>query len=1085
MVTQIEGYRLSPLQKHLWLLQQDGSPYLSQCGIRLDGKLDEENLKEAVQNVIERHQILRTTFHRVSGIKLPMQAIVERGSPSWAYVDVHDRSRKDQEAEIERCLENARQPPVEYERAPLLRATLVILSAEQHVLILSLPSLCADNKSLTNLVLEIADSYGASAQRTAGVDDVVQYLQFSEWQNEVIEDENAEAGKEYWRQQAISNAAALTLPLENPVLENQRFEPRSITTVIAPELLARIESVASDNDTTVATTLMAGWQGLLWRLTGQPDIVLGSVADGRRYAELQSAIGLLARTLPLNIHFAENYSFKELAQAVNSKASEAHDWMEYFTWDHGSDGSETGPDVPFFPFAFEFTQLPAPRTIDRLTFSVIKQHSYFDRFKIKLNCFEQGDEVLLDWQYDSALFSEEDIARLASQFHRFLTGVVDDPQRSVSEAEVITDDERRHLVVELNQTKRTYPNNKCVHQLFEEQVARTPDQTAVTLDEHVLSFAELNARANQLAAHLRSLGVGPETMVAIYMERSPELITAMLGTLKAGAAYVPIDLAYPKERLAFMLADAKVSVLLTQERLVGQIPEHEAREVTLDSDWPIIAIESDANPVNTAGMTNAAYVIYTSGSTGTPKGVVVTHQGLANYLSWCADAYNIREGCGAPVHSPLGFDLTITSIFPPLLAGHGIVLVPEEQRFEGLSTVLCTHHDFTLVKITPSHLEVLNQMLSPADLAGTTRTLIIGGEALNSETLSMWRTTVPEVRLINEYGPTETVVGCCVYEVAVEDSDHGPVPIGRPIPNTQLYILDKCLHPVPVGVTGELYIGGAGLARGYLERPELTARVFLPNPFSEVTGMRLYRTGDLARYRRDGIIEYLGRIDQQVKIRGFRIELGEIEAALNRHPGIAEAVVLARQDVPGDTRLVAYLVPQPDQEPATNEVRIFLRELLPEYMVPTAFVTLRAFPLTANGKIQREALPAPMSSSVNLEETYVAPRTVLEEVIAAIWVEILSIKRVGVHDNFFEVGGHSILAMQVISRIREEFHLELPVRSFFDGMTVERLATSILEREPEPGRSEKIARTLKAVAEMSEDELLEMISAPNSKNENA
>jgi acyl-coenzyme A synthetase/AMP-(fatty) acid ligase/acyl carrier protein len=464
--------------------------------------------------------------------------------------------------------------------------------------------------------------------------------------------------------------------------------------------------------------------------------------------------------------------------------------------------------------------------------------------------------------------------------------------------------------------------------------------------------------------------------------------------------------------------------------------------------------------------------------------VVVTHQGLANYLNWSADAYNTREGCGAPVHSPLGFDLTLTSIFPPLLAGRGIVLVPEEQRFEGLSLVLNAHRDFTLVKITPSHLEVLNQMLDPDDLAGTTRTLIIGGEALNSETLSVWRTAAPGVRLINEYGPTETVVGCCVYEVKAEDPDHGPVPIGRPIANTELYILDKCLHAAPVGVTGELYIGGAGVARGYLERPELTAQVFMPNPFSEVPGTRLYRTGDRARYRRNGIIEYLGRVDQQVKIRGFRIELGEIESALNRHPDIAEAVVLARHDVPGDTRLVAYLVPQPDREPATNEVRTFLRELLPEYMVPTAFVTLRAFPLTPNGKINREALPAPTSSNVDLEGTYVAPRTVLEEVIAAIWVETLGFKRIGVHDNFFEVGGHSLLAMQVISRIREEFHIELPVRSFFDGMTIERLAASVLEREPEPGRSEKIARTLKAVAEMSENELLEMISRTNSKNEN-
>jgi len=1082
MLTQIEGYQLSPLQKRLWLLQQDGSAYVSQCAIRLKGKLDQKNLEAAVQHTVERYEILRTTFLRVPGIKLPMQTIIENCAPSWDFVDLRDQ--KDQQDEIARCLRDAREAPVNYETGPLLRAKLVALAVDEHVLILSLPSLCADNRSLINLVTKIADAYAAGPQETAAGDDVVQYLQFSEWQNEVIEDENAEPGREYWRRQNISDLSALTLPLENAQAETRRFEPHSLATVVPAELLARIKAIAEDKDATIATTLVACWQALVWRLTGQPNIVLGTVEDGRRYAELEGVIGLLARALPLSIQFQENESIGTVLQEVSRKVSEAHDWMEYFTWEQIAEWDETFSDVPFFPFAFEFAEWSAPRTAAGITFSFIEQHSNFDRFKVKLNCFEQNDAVLLDWQYDSSLFSEEDVARLAAQFQKFLKGVAENPQAAFSEVEIVIDDERQRLVVELNQTQQPYASNKCVHQLFEEQVARTPDKVAISFEEQTLNFAELNARANQLAAYLQSLGAGPETMVAIYMERSAEMIVALLGTLKAGAAYVPLDLAYPKERLAFMLADAKVSVLLTQERLVGQIPEHEAREVTLDSDWPIIATESDANLSNRAVASNAAYVIYTSGSTGVPKGVVVTHQGFCNYLSWCAEVYRVQEGSGAPVHSPLGFDLTITSIFPPLLAGQKIVLVREEQRFEGLSTILHEQRDFSLVKITPSHLEVLNQLLLPEELAETTRALIIGGEALNSETLSVWRTVAPEVRIINEYGPTETVVGCCAYEVAAEDPYQGPVPIGRPIANTQLYILDKGLNPVSVGVTGELYIGGAGLARGYLARPELTAARFLPNHLGKQPGTRLYQTGDLARYRRDGVIEYLGRIDQQVKIRGFRIELGEIEAALNRHPGVSEAVVLARQDVPGDTRLVAYLVPHHTQELSANEVRAFLRELLPEYMVPTVFLTLRALPLTPNGKIDRQVLPVPALSSASQEEAYVAPRTELEEVIAAIWAETLGIKRVGVHDNFFEVGGHSLLAMQVISRIREEFQIELPVRSFFEGMTVERLATSILEREPEPGWSEKIARTLKAVAEMPEHELLEMISAQKVKNEN-
>lgn len=1070
MSTQIEGYRLSPLQKHLWLLQQDGSPYVSQCAVRLKGKLSQDRLRETVHSAVARHEILRTTFHRVPGMKLPMQTIVESGDVAWDFVE--------RNAEIDGLLREAREQAVDYEHGPLLRATLVTVSPDEHVLILSVPSLCADNRSLINLVLEIAGAY--ENDLTAAIDEVVQYLQFSEWQNEVLEDENAEPGREYWRQQNAANATALTLPLENAT-ESRGFEPHSISTTLAPELFARIKTVAADYNTNIATILLACWQALTWRLTGQPDIVLGSVDDGRRYDELQGAIGLLARSLPLSIHFADDHSFSEVLAEVSRKASEAHDWMEYFTWDERTE--DLSSESPFFPLVFEFTEWPAPRSAAGLEFSFLKQHSCFDRFKVKLNCFEQNDAALLDWQYDSSLFSQDDVTRLAAQFHKLLTAVIENSRIAISDVDILSDEERRHLVIDLNQTGRPYPTDKRIHELFEQQAARTPDRIAVSFEEEVLTFAELNARANQLAAYLQSLGAGPEAMVAIYMERSPEMIVAMLGTLKASAAYVPLDLAYPKERLAFMLADANVSVLLTQERLVGQIPEHDAREITLDTDWPIIATENDSNPVNQADSANAAYVIYTSGSTGTPKGVIVTHAGLSNYLSWCAEAYGIEEGSGAPVHSPLGFDLTITSIFAPLLTGKEILLVPEDQRFEGLSAVMHAHRDFSLVKITPSHLEVLNQMLLPEELAGTTRTLIIGGEALNSETLSAWRAAAPQVRLINEYGPTETVVGCCVYEVSPEDPDYGPVPIGRPVANTQLYILNNSLHPVPAGVTGELYISGAGVARGYLARPELTAARFLPNPFSESPGTRLYRTGDLARYRSDGVIEYLGRIDQQVKIRGFRIELGEIEAALNRHPQVAEAVVVARQNVPGDTRLVAYLVTQHDQEVAPNDVRVFLRELLPEYMVPTVFVTLRSLPLTPNGKIDRQALPVPGLSSVSLEEAYVAPRSVLEEVIAAIWVETLGIKRVGVRDNFFEVGGHSLLAMQVISRIREEFQIELPVRSFFDGMTVERLAQSILDNEPVPGRSDKIARTLKAIAEMPEDELLQMISAQKGTNE--
>ena len=1082
MLSQIEGYRLSPQQQHLWLLQQAGASYLSQCAVRLVGNLNRELLHEALYRVVNRHEILRTTFQRPPGVKLPVQAIDERGQVLWRFVEAGAHGGAEQAAEIERLFQAERRRPFAYEQGPLLRATLLATAPQEHLLILSLPALCADNMSLRNLLLEIGDAYAAGPEVAADSGEVVQYLQFSEWQNEIIADEDAQAGKEFWRRQDSFALPPLTLPCERPG-DTAGFEPRALMSMMGPALTAQLRAIAARYDTSLATLLTACWQTLLWRLTGQAEIVVGSVHDGRKYDELQGALGLLARALPIRSHFEESLTFAEVLRATEQQTRAAHDWLEYFAWPHSSQPAADLADTPFFSAGFEFAPWPAPRTVGGIAFSVIEQQACFDRFKVKLNCYEQADTLRLELQYDSLLLTPLEGARLAAQFERLLAGVAAKPESAIGALDIVGEDERRQLVIEFNATAGAYPKDKCLHQLFEEQAARTPDQVAVAFEGRQLSYHELNERANQLAAHLQAVGVGPEDLVAIYMERALEMVVALLGVLKAGAAYVPLDLTYPTERLAFMLADAQVAVLLTQERLSAQLSEQQARIISLDSDWPTIAAQSEANVVNRARPANAAYVIYTSGSTGKPKGVVVPHQGLVNYLSWCVAAYRVGEGGGAPVHSPLGFDLTVTSLFAPLLAGRSTVLLPEEQGVEGLAATLRTHGDFSLVKITPSHLEVLNQMLARAELPGSARALIIGGEALTSETLQLWRTSAPEVRLINEYGPTETVVGCCVYEVAAADPATGAVPIGRPIANTQIYLLDTYLRPVPVGVAGQLYIGGDGLARGYLGRPELTAERFVPDPFAPMPGARLYQTGDLARHRPDGQIEYLGRTDYQVKLRGFRIELGEIEAALWQHTGVREAVVVVREDVPGDTRLIAYIVPQDDQTFALQEVRNSLRASLPDYMVPSAFVTLKALPLTPNGKVDRRALPTPGRGSAGLEESYVAPRTPLEEVIAAIWAETVGVARVGIHDNFFELGGHSLLAMQVISRIREDFQVELPVRSIFNGMTVAEMAAAVLMGEPEPGRSEKIAQVLKTVEGMTEQELFDILQQKRGANE--
>ncbi len=537
-------------------------------------------------------------------------------------------------------------------------------------------------------------------------------------------------------------------------------------------------------------------------------------------------------------------------------------------------------------------------------------------------------------------------------------GGIADPEQGGAEPPLLSEAERHTVLVEWNDTAAPYPD-ACLHDLFEAQAERTPDAVAVIFADQRLTYRELDRRANQLAHHLRAHGVGPDILVGLCVERSLEMMIGLLGILKAGGAYVPLDPSYPAERLAFMLADSNVPVLLAMQATLAGLPAYKGTLISLDADWESIAAEPSERPSGRTAPDNLAYVIYTSGSTGTPKGVAIEHRGLVNYLHWCTRAYAVEAGRGAPVHSSIAFDLTITGLFAPLLVGRATWLLPETASIEALSTLLRDESDFSLIKITPAHLRLLSQQLPPGEVAGRTRAFIIGGENLTAEITAFWETFAPETALINEYGPTETVVGCCIYQMPRGAHTAGSIPIGRPIANTQLYILDDERQPVPIGASGELYIGGAGVARGYLNRPDLTAERFLPDPFSTTPGARLYKTGDLARYLPDGNIVYLGRLDDQVKIRGFRIEPGEIVNVLNRHPAVRASHVAAREHSAGDMRLVAYVVPTPGQEATADTLQAFLKALVPDYMVPATFVRVAALPLTANGKIDSAALPEP------------------------------------------------------------------------------------------------------------------------------
>jgi amino acid adenylation domain-containing protein len=697
---------------------------------------------------------------------------------------------------------------------------------------------------------------------------------------------------------------------------------------------------------------------------------------------------------------------------------------------------------------FVLQNVPKPN-LSSSDVSISYEEGYNGTSKFDLTLFMEDSEqgLVATCEYNTDLFNADTITRMLGHFQTLLESIVSNPEKCISKLQLLTPPEVQQLLVEWNDTETDYPEDKCIHQLFEAQVEKTPNAIAVVFENQQLTYYELNNRANQLAYHLQKLGVKPEVLIGICMERSLEMVVAVLGILKAGGAYLPLDPAHPKERLAFILEDTQSPVVLTQQGLTDRFPTDGIKVVCLDSDWKEITQEFSKNPVCNTNSNNLAYVIYTSGSTGKPKGTLIPHKGLLNYLTWCTQAYAVSQGKGTTVHSTLAFDLTITGLFSPLLVGRKVKLITEDQAIESFSNALRQESNLSLVKVTPAELLLLSQKLSSEEVRGMTRAFIIGGENLLTENITFWRDHTPETILVNEYGPTETVVGCCVYTVPQGELDSSSVPIGKPIANTQLHVLDQYYQPVSIGVPGELYIGGAGLARGYLNRPALTAEKFIPNPFGKDLGARLYKTGDLARYRSDGNLEFLGRIDHQVKVRGYRIELGEIEGVLRQHPEVQEAVVLMREDVPGNQRLVAYFVTNTQTVPTTSNFRNFLKEQLPEYMVPSAFIQLKALPLTTNGKVNHQSLPMPDDNRPELEEVYVAPRSEMEQAIAKVWQEMLQMEKVGVHDNFFDLGGHSLLMVQVNNKLHTILQRNISVVTLFQNPTIHLLAQYLSQEQ--------------------------------------
>ncbi|BAZ21895.1 amino acid adenylation domain-containing protein [Kalymmatonema gypsitolerans NIES-4073] len=1101
---------LSFAQERIWLLSQlepDNPFYNELVPLRFHGHLNIVALEQSLNKIIARHEALRTNFRSCD--EQPVQVIAESLTLSVPVVDLTELPESEREIACQQLATAEATRPFDLASSPLIRASVVKLTEVEHVFLLTIHHIVFDGWSTGVLMRELANIYSDLCNNSSPElpELPIQYADFAIWQRQLLQTEVLQTQLNYWKQQLKNAPTLLELPTDRPRPAIQTFRGARQHIELSIELSEALANFSRQQRATLFMTLFTAFVTLLYRYTGQDDIVVGSPIANRDRLEIEGLIGFFVNTLVLRTDLSGNPSFQQLLSRVRQLTLEAyaHPDLPFEELVKALQPQRDLSYTPLFQVLFAFQNVPVSQVeFTGLTVSSLATESATAKFDLTLLMQNTATGLVGMWEYNSDLFDAGTIERMAGHFVTLLEAIVTNPQQLISQLPLLTEPEQRKLLVEWNDTQVEYLCDQCIHQLFEDQSFSTPDAVAVVFGNQQLTYYELNCRANQLAHYLKSLGVGADVLVGICVERSLEMVVGLLGILKAGGAYMPLDPEYPTSRLHFMLEDAQVSVLLTQQHLVERLPEHQAKLVCLDTQWQAIAQLSqdnlithrvrqfrldgnrpsgspvphrdgnrqdggwshqDSNSLTDVRATDLAYVIYTSGSTGTPKGVMIEHQSLVNFtkaevIQWGISQSDAYGGQSQRVlqFSSFSFDVFAKDIYPCLSVGGTLVLRTEQMLnswfalIEGIErwqiTVLNVPTAYWHELVT--ELARTNKSLSPS-----LRLITIGGERLLPEKIKLWYEYIQQnsdlykletsPQLINGYGPTETTIqaSCCPLSAQMCDSALSSPPIGRPVPNTQIYILDSHLQPVPVGVPGELHIGGASLARGYLNRPELTQEKFIPNPFdkSKVKSQKskLYKTGDLARYLPDGNIEYIGRIDNQVKIRGFRIELGEIETVLSQHGDVQASCVIAREDIPGDKRLVAYVVPHQHCTPTINELRHFLKAKLPEYMVPNAIVILDSLPLAPNGKVDRRALPAPDLHSEQ-KDKYVAPRTPIEEMLAQIWAQLLKVEQVGIYDNFFELGGHSLLATQLLSRIGNIFQIELPLRNLFAAATVAELA---------------------------------------------
>jgi amino acid adenylation domain-containing protein len=1049
-------YPLAPLQEGILFHHQistEGDPYLTQELYGFDSRGRLEAFLKALQAVIDRHDILRTAV-QWEGLREPVQ-VVWRQAPLIVEEISIDQGAGDVARQLAERF-NPRSYRIDIRQAPMMRVYIAHDEPNKRWVMACLyHHVAVDHMTMEVLQDEIL------AHMQGRVDRLPAPLPFRNFVAQARMGVSQEEHESFFREM-LGDVDEPTAPYGLIDVHGDGSDVREAWRKIDAAPANRLRLTSRALGVSAASLCHLAWALALRRVLGRDDVVFGTVVFGRMHGGegADRAPGMMMNTLPIRIRLG--------AASVEESARQTHQLLaELMRHEHASLAlaqkcSAVAAPRPLFSSLLNYRHSPrdvAPAPEMESAWMGIKQLKGEERtnYPLVMSITDLGDGFRLSAQAAAPADPLRVCELMRTALERLAEALERAPETPARAIDALPEAERRQLVEEWNATEADYPaarsraagsrQESLIHELFEDQVEKNPHAVAVVYEEQSLTYGDLNLRANRLAWRLRELGVRPEARVAICMERSLEMVVALLATLKAGAAYVPLDPDYPGERLAYMLEESAPAVLLTHEAALaataGRSPA--LPMLNLESDEWQWAGQSERNPDRTeTGMNarNLAYVIYTSGSTGRPKGVMINHGGLANYLKWVTEAYRLEEGEGAPVSSSIGFDLTVTSLYGPLVNGKSVHLLPEEEGIEALARALSKEREYSLVKITPAHLDLLAEQLRNAEIGGRTRVLVIGGEELKAGGLKFWQERAPGTRLINEYGPTETVVGCCVYEVKEEEVERDAVPIGRPIANTQIYILDEERQPAPMGVGGGIYIGGAQVGRGYDGRPEMTAERFLPDPFSRELGSRMYKTGDVGRWLSEGAIEFLGRNDCQVKIRGYRIELGEIEAKLSSHGGVREAVVVAREEGEVGKMLAAYYT---GAEVGAEALRGHLSSSLPEYMVPAAYMHLERLPLTPNGKLDRRALPAPDVKRAEERDGYLGPRTPVEEIVVGIFEEVLKLDRVGRRENFFELGGHSLLATQVVSRIRKMSGVEIGMRSVFEEGTVEGLARKIEE----------------------------------------